>query len=226
MQIAFFLALSLSFLCFLGFLFFLLQNKKEESLPFSFRQYFLYEGFGGRKNNLLRAFQSSVLLLNVLTSILFYFLPIDQSLTSKYYFLLLAIFFLLADILYFFLSFIDFRREKMRLALFMFFGAFIAIANGMGGFILLSISRKTLENKALPLTFSVLSFLFALLSFLPLLNPKLNNYSKMENVTEKDGSSHLERPKCFQMAFTEWILSFILETSFLLEYLFFYFSLR
>ena len=95
----------------------------------------------------------------------------------------------------------------------------------MGGFILLSISRKALENKALPLTFAVLSFLFALLSFLPLLNPKLNNYSKMENVTEKDGSSHLERPKYFVMAYSEWILTFFLEATFLIEYLFFYFSL-
>ena len=225
MQIVFFLSLSLSFLSFFAFFFFLFQNKKEENLPFSFRQYFLYEGFGGRKNNLLRILQSSFLLLNVLSSILFYFLPIDQSLTSKYYFLLLAIFFLVADVLYFFLTFVDFRKEKLRIALFMFFGAFITIANGMGGFILLSISRKTLENKALPLTFAVLSFLFALLSFLPLLNPKLNNYSKMENVTEKDGSSHLERPKYFVMAYSEWILTFFLEATFLIEYLFFYFSL-
>lgn len=225
MQIVFFLSLSLSLLSFFAFFFFLFQNKKEENLPFSFRQYFLYEGFGGRKNNLLRILQSSFLLLNVLSSILFYFLPIDQSLTSKYYFLLLAIFFLVADVLYFFLSFVDFRREKMRIALFMFFGALITISNGMGGFILLSISRKTLENKALPLTFAVLSFLFALLSFLPLLNPKLNNYSKMENVTEKDGSSHLERPKYFVMAYSEWILTFFLEATFLIEYLFFYFSL-
>lgn len=225
MQIVFFLSLSLSLLSFLAFFFFLFQNKKEENLPFSFRQYFLYEGFGGRKNNLLRILQSSFLLLNVLSSILFYFLPIDQSLTSKYYFLLLAIFFLVADVLYFFLSFVDFRREKLRIALFMFFGAFITISNGMGGFILLSISRKALENKALPLIFAVLSFLFALLSFLPLLNPKLNNYSKMENVTEKDGSSHLERPKYFVMAYSEWILTFFLEATFLIEYLFFYFSL-
>lgn len=225
MQIVFFLSLSLSFLSFFAFFFFLFQNKKEENLPFSFRQYFLYEGFGGRKNNLLRILQSSFLLLNVLSSILFYFLPIDQSLTSKYYFLLLAIFFLVADVLYFFLTFVDFRKEKLRIALFMFFGAFITIANGMGGFILLSISRKALENKALPLTFAVLSFLFALLSFLPLLNPKLNNYSKMENVTEKDGSSHLERPKYFVMAYSEWILTFFLEATFLIEYLFFYFSL-
>ena len=225
MQIVFFLSLSLSFLSFFAFFFFLFQNKKEENLPFSFRQYFLYEGFGGRKNNLLRILQSSFLLLNVLSSILFYFLPIDQSLTSKYYFLLLAIFFLVADVLYFFLSFVDFRREKMRIALFMFFGSFITISNGMGCFILLSISRKALENKALPLIFAVLSFLFALLSFLPLLNPKLNNYSKMENVTEKDGSSHLERPKYFVMAYSEWILTFFLEATFLIEYLFFYFSL-
>ena len=225
MQIVFFLSLSLSLLSFLTFFFFLFQNKKEENLPFSFRQYFLYEGFGGRKNNLLRILQSSFLLLNALSSILFYFLPIDQSLTSKYYFLLLAIFFLITDVLYFFLTFVDFRKEKLRIALFMFFGAFITIANGMGGFILLSISRKTLENKALPLTFAVLSFLFALLSFLPLLNPKLNNYSKMENVTEKDGSSHLERPKFFVMAYSEWILTFFLEATFLIEYLFFYFSL-
>ena len=225
MQIVFFLSLSLSFLSFFAFFFFLFQNKKEENLPFSFRQYFLYEGFGGRKNNLLRILQSSFLLLNVLSSILFYFLPIDQSLTSKYYFLLLAIFFLVADVLYFFLTFVDFRKEKLRIALFMFFGAFITIANGMGGFSLLSISRKALENKALPLTFAVLSFLFALLSFLPLLNPKLNNYSKMENVTEKDGSSHLERPKYFVMAYSEWILTFFLEATFLIEYLFFYFSL-
>ena len=65
MQIVFFLSLSLSFLSFFAFFFFLFQNKKEENLPFSFRQYFLYEGFGGRKNNLLRILQSSFLLLNV-----------------------------------------------------------------------------------------------------------------------------------------------------------------
>lgn len=225
MQVVFFLALALSLLTFFAFLFLIFQSKKEENIPFNFRQYFLYEAFEGKRNNLLRTLQSAFLLLNVFVSTLFYFLPIDETLTSKNYFLLFAAFFLLADILYFFLSFVNFRNEKLRVSLFMFFGAFLAMGNGMGGFILLSISRKTLENKALPLTFAVLSFLFALFSFLPLLNPKLNNYSKMENVTEKDGSSHLERPKYFVMAFSEWILSFLLEGSFLLEYLFFYFSL-
>ena len=51
---------------------------------------------------------------------------------------------------------------------------------------------------------AIVSVLLFLLSFLPLLNPKLKDYAKLEAHTLPDGSVELRRPKIFPLAASEW----------------------
>lgn len=224
MKICLYFLLAVSFLSFISLLFIIYKTNKDEKKAFNFRQYFIYEGFAfdGKKRFLLRFLQGFFLLINVGIAICSYFLPTDQSVTTGSYFLMIALFEVIICLFWFLLSFLSFKEEKIRVASFMFYGAFIAIRNGTAGFILLSISRKTLEaTSILALVFAILSFIFAGLALLPLLNPKLSNYAKLDQVIEKDGTVSYQRPKYFVMAFSEWLLTFLDEVALLLTMIFF-----
>ncbi len=216
-------------LLFFAFLFSLIyKTNKNEGKIFNFRQYFIYEAFAieDKKGVILRIVQGAFLLINVGITVASYFLPSDQSVTSANYFLMIALFEVIVCILWVLLSSLSFKKEKIRVAAFMFYGAFIAIRNGTAGFVLLSISRKTIENTSiLSLTFAVLSFVFAALALLPLLNPKLSNYAKLDRVIEKDGTASYQRPKYFVMAFSEWLLTFLDEITLLATIIFFLITL-
>lgn len=216
------LLISLLFFAFLLFLIY--KTNKNDGKTFNFCQYFIYEAFAieDKKGIILRIVQGVFLLVNVGIAVTSYFLPNDKSVTSANYFLMIALFEVVVCLLWVLLSSLSFKKEKIRVAAFMFYGAFIAIRNGTVGFILLSISRKTIENTSiLSLTFAVLSFVFAALALLPLLNPKLSNYAKMDRIIEKDGTVSYQRPKYFVMAFSEWLLTFLDEISFLATIIFF-----
>ncbi len=225
MQIGFIIVLCLSAIFFLTFLFLLKNNKQEGEESFNFRQYFIYEAFPKKKEMPQRIGQFLAISSNIILGILAFCLPHDETVTSPYYFLMVAIIEVIVELFFTFLSYTSFKKEKLRVATFMFYGAFIAIRNGTSGIILLSISRKILaNNSALALTFAIISFVFAALSIAPLCNPKLANYAKLEEVIEKDGTSHYERPKYFVMAFSEWLLFFLSEFSLMATSLFFFFA--
>lgn len=223
MQVAYLILIGLSLFSFASFLFLSYQSKKSEEETFNFRQYFIYEAFSGKKDKFIRVLQAIFLLCNVSVSLLLYFLPHDETITSKYYFLMVSAFEIIVCLFFFSLSVLSFNKEKLRVACFMFYGGSIAIRNGTCGIILLSISRATLANNStLAMTFAVVSFIFAGLALLPLLNPKLSNYAKLEQVSEKDGTLSYQRPKYFVMAFSEWLLTFLSEISFATILIFFY----
>ncbi len=206
------------FLCLFAY-----QTKKIEEVPFNFRQYFLYEAFSAKNEKILRAIQTILVLCNVASCIILFFVPHDETVTSKYYFLMIAAFEILVELFFTLLTVLSFKKEKLRVASFMFYGASIATRNGTSGLILLSISRKAIDNNStIALIFAIFSFIFAGLAFIPLMNPKLSNYAKMDQVIEKDGSSHYERPKYFVMAFSEWLLFFLSEISLVDTLIFFY----
>lgn len=214
--------IAISLILFAELPFLIYSSKKKEGEVFNIRQYFIYEAFSSKKEKMLRVFQAFLILLNVAISICLYFLPSDLTITSNSYFLLIATSEVIIMALFLMLSLLSFRKEKLRVASFMFYGAFIAIRNGTAGFILLSISRKTVENNSLlSLIFAVLCFIFAVMAFIPLLNPKLVNYAKLDQVSEKDGTLSYQRPKYFVMAFSEWLLFFFDESSFAITILFF-----
>ncbi len=224
MKICLYFLLVASFISFVSLLFCVHKMNKDEKKAFNFRQYFIYEAFSfeGKKRLILRFLQGLFLLINAGIAICSYFLPTDQSITTGSYFLMIALFEVIVCLFSFLLSFLSFKEEKIRVASFMFYGAFIAIRNGTAGFILLSISRKTLETASiLSLVFAIFSFIFAGLALLPLLNPKLTNYAKLDQVIEKDGTVSYQRPKYFVMAFSEWLLTFLDEATLLLAIIFF-----
>lgn len=213
----------ISFLLFLGIILISLPSKNVPSSQFNFRQFFIYEIIGiENKGKIIRWMIYLMVSVNTLIAVFLPIdLPIDETITSKYYYLMFSGFFVLAEIFFVFLSVLSFRKERMRITSFVLFGSFLAITNGTAAIILFSISRKTTNNSIMSLIFGVVCVLFALASFIPMLNPKLTNYAKLEHITEEDGSVHLERPKCIFMALSEWIFFFIMEISFLTDIVFF-----
>lgn len=53
---------------------------------------------------------------------------------------------------------------------------------------------------------AVVCFTFVIGYIVMMLNPKLSLWSKMEKVTNSDGTSYFKRPKYFPLAYTEWLV--------------------
>lgn len=223
MQIALFALMAISALLTLAFICFVLPTKKETDRQFNFRQYFMYEAFGGTYGTITRGLFYAIIFINSISSIIMAFtLPLDESITSRGYYILFAGFHLATEVFLVLLSVLSFKQEKMRIVSFVLFGCFLTISNGSAAIILMSIANRLGGyRETMPLILAGLCIFFAIASFVPLLNPKLSNYAKLVPVTEKDGTSHLERPKYFVMAISEWILFFVMEVSIVSELVFF-----
>ena len=217
MRLALFLSLALSLIVFLSFIFLSVRMKKKEERPFNFRQYFLYEAFELEKRNanFLRVLEIILIVINLFASCALFFMDHDETLISKYYFLVIVGVETLLEIVLLFLSITPLSKEKMHLFLFFAFGALIAIRNASAGRIFISATKKTLDGVGFDLTFAILSFVLAFLALAPLVNPKLSNYVNLVPTTNKDGTVSYERPKYFVMAFSEWLLFILNELSFI-----------
>ncbi len=196
----FFFALTLSF----G-----LSAQKEAKISYRFSQYFPYELFQGKKNYTLPARVFAGL---TATSLLFgpiygmVFLPSSAFLLSNLGFLwfLCALTDCAAALIYA-LTWIPLSKEKLHLSLFFAESATLSILHSAYFFFFFSGYRKgALVNGNPLLIAAIVSVLLFLLSFLPLLNPKLKDYAKLEAHTLPDGSVELRRPKIFPLAASEW----------------------
>ncbi len=223
MQIALYILLSISVFLTLILVCLLTKAKNEPESQFNFRQYFIYEAFGGDYGTIKRGLFYIIIFLDSLSSIIMAFsLQIDESITSRGYYILFAGFHLVTEVFLVLLSVLSFKQERMRIVSFVLFGCFLTISNGSAAIILMSIANRLGGyRETMPLILAGVCILFAISSFVPLLNPKLSNYAKLVPITEKDGTSHLERPKYFAMAVSEWILFFVMEVSLAAEIVFF-----
>lgn len=217
MQIGVYVSLAISIISFLALIFFSYSFKKSVGDEFNIRQYFLYEAFEGEKNKvfLLRILEGILILSNVFGNLCLFFMDHDETLLSKYYFLILVGVSTILGVILLFLSIIPLKEEKLHVLLFFAFAVFLAIENGSAGWIFIGAMKNSIEYGNLDMTFGVISFVFAILSFLPLINPNLKEYATLIPTTNQDGSISMKRPKYFVMAFSEWLLFILYEVSFI-----------
>lgn len=183
---------------------------KKAGEPYRFRQYFPYELFHDSRGLYLipRVTQAISASASFLYPIYLYSSVKESFLTQPTYIIMLTIMEGLLNVSLFALTFIPLKYERQHVSLFFLYSALLAIRNAATGTIFLSIANASTEAKILDDVFAIIAFLFALLSLLPLLNPKLKNYAQMVPTTQKDGTVKLERPKYFVLAFSEWLLYF------------------
>ncbi|MDD5884410.1 MAG: hypothetical protein PUC66_00010 [Erysipelotrichaceae bacterium] len=196
----FFFALTLSF----G-----LSAQKEAKISYRFSQYFPYELFQGKKNYTLPARICAGL---TATSLFFapvyslFFLPSTEFLRSNLGFLWFLC--ALTDgavALIYALTWIPLSKEKLHLSLFFAESATLSILHSAFFFFYFSKYQRNILDDSTPLLYAaILSAIFFLLSFVPLLNPKLKDYAKLEAHALPDGSVELCRPKIFPLAASEW----------------------
>lgn len=222
MLISLYIALIVSGILFLALISLSYHFKKKEGEPFNIRQYFLYETFQGKKNDtiLLRILEVAIISINIYASVALFFIDHDETIVSKYYFLVIVGVEALLGITLLFLSIIPLSQEKMHVLLFFVFGALLTIRNATIGRILISAWKRSVDGKELDLTFAIVSFVFAVVSFLPLINPKLKNYATLIPTTNKDGTTSMERPHYFVMAFSEWLFLIVDEITLIATFLF------
>lgn len=95
--------------------------------------------------------------------------------------------------------------KYMRLHLFIdiiyFVGTFIVMAD-IG---LTALEFYNIYQSAFALCMIIIGFVFALIYFIVLLNPKLTAWAKLDKHENADGTSFYVRPKYFPLAYTEWL---------------------
>lgn len=222
MLLSLYIALIVSGILFLALVFFSYHLKRKENEPFNIRQYFFYEAFQGDKNNVifLRVLEVTLISINIYASAALFFVDHDETLVSKYYFLIVVGVEALLGVTILFLSLVPLSQEKIHVLLFFLFGALLTIRSASIGRILISAWKRSVDGKGMDLIFAIISFAFAVISFLPLINPKLKNYATLIPTTNKDGTTSMERPHYFVMAFSEWLLLIINEVTLIATFLF------
>lgn len=222
MQIGVYISLAVSAILFLTLLFASYSFKRNVGDEFNIRQYFPYEAFEGEKSktSFLRVIEILIILTNIFGNIALFFMDHDETLLSKYYFLILIGISTLLGVVILFISIIPLKEEKLHVFLFFALSALLAIENGAAGWIFIGAMKNSIDGGVLDMSFAIVAFLLAFLSFCPLINPKLKDYATLIPTTNEDGTVSMKRPKYFVMAFSEWLLLILNEISFILISLF------
>lgn len=192
---------------------FVVTHKKK----FSFLTDFPYETFEIKRNHLgdfsvLIAFLVSEVLVSASMFLNFYdaspdligLLILSALLTVVMIFLVIRIHTLSAG------------REKIHLTRFYLMGLGLVLLSSVNGIIFLNLSKGR-ESETAVLVLSIIQFVLALSVVFILINPRLKDWARLEKVVDEDGGTSLKRPKPFVLAFSEWIIIFLLVISWLLS---------
>ena len=147
-----------------------------------------------------------LLTFSILLSIFVYVTFDFKNLVGINVFILIAG--VILSILVFVLYFIDLKYLRSHMAIMVLTAVFsfaLGGANAIGNFV-----RFQNTENIYYLILCVICGVFALVSFVLIMNPKLSLNLQMETVTDEKGNKKLVRPKYFVIAFTEWILAFTL----------------
>ena len=184
-----------------------LAKQKAMNIPYRFTQYFPYELFLGKTSYQWenRMSEGLVLLSSFAAPLYlsFHLPPILSSSRPFLYFLfgLMGV----EAILFYVLTWISLAKERLHLLLFFLEVLLLSLLHSAFFFFYFSKYQRNILDDSTPLLYAaILSVVFFLLSFVPLLNPKLKDYAKLESHTLPDGSEELRRPKIFPLAASEW----------------------
>lgn len=180
--------------------------KRQDHVPFHYRNCFPYEAFVDREKRqdiLARVLQALVLVVGLIPSI--YALAAFVNERADVNFTLYNIFFLVLSAFaacgFLLISIIPLRRPRSHLIIYFVYLATSILKKTVGGVTLLELGAEYSEVTRI-LGIVVLATL--IVEVLLLVNPRLQNWDKLEKVTNKKGEEVLARPRWFVLAYSEW----------------------
>jgi MFS family permease len=184
-------------------------GKRKEGEHYDFLAYFPYELYGSSRGPYyLSARAMEVLSLLCPIAAMGYFVSgvYPEGWTAMSFPLGLAVMGLASLLSILFLTLIPASLPRQHTALFFLADAASLLTLAMGGFFSLNgyIAGDS-SSRTLSLVFSIALFVLALFDLLLLLNPRLSRWAEMKVVSQNDGSTKLERPRPFVLAFSEWL---------------------
>lgn len=202
-------------LCCLALIFFALfiytgikSYKRRFKLEYDLRNTFPYE-LNYQTKFLDNALPNILLTVSGLFSIgLFVLFDIVHLYGINIFILIAGVF---STIFVYLLYFIDLKFLKTHMAMMVFEAVFIFALTAS---IAISNFTKYKDNNDIyHLVLFIITVIIALVPFAIIMNPKLSLDLKLETKVNKDGKEEQVRPKYFVLAFSEWILAFILSIS-------------
>ena len=191
-------------------LFYLSFAKRQDHVPFHYRNCFPYEAFVDREKRqdiLARVLQALALLAGLLPAVfaLVAFKDADLSFTGYLYgFLAISIVSAAAFLL---LTILPLSHPRSHLLIFFVFMATVIIKKGMAGLSLLQMAEFTSMTIAKVVGIIVLCLIVSEAAVVA--NPKLKNWDRLETVTNEKGEQVVRRPKWFVLAYSEWFVFFV-----------------
>ncbi len=198
--------------------------KTKINKELNFLQFFPFEFLNDRQRitPLLKVLQYAYVIPCVLPIVLI-FLNYNYFSELTYFEAILGSLMLLISLLNITISYIPPKNTRphiiisvIHISVSFLFSALVAF----NGFYIFFLYRKIAEFSVNHLVAGIIGVIFTILMILIEFNPKLVGWYKLNTIEENDGTSKLERPKIFPLAFSEWasiIISFLSGLLFLVE---------
>lgn len=185
-----------------------LLAKRSEKKPYDFFSYFPYELYEDSRGLYLgvRVLEGLYLLSTLGLSAYLLATFWDYTVSARSYLIGIGIASFAVGATELLLTLVTPRNPKEHLLLFYGFGGLVSIAVAMYGSFLFTLSKNGGQVAVPLLAFAIVLFVFALASFLVVLNPALTKWDRLEAQAQADGTVIYVRPRPFVLAISEWLL--------------------
>ncbi|MFA7032763.1 MAG: hypothetical protein WC201_04300 [Bacilli bacterium] len=187
-----------------------IHYKNKYKIAYSVRNMFPYEL--NYKSHFADNFYGNTALILTILGFAFFFSTFDLNFHNGF-FIVTLISGVLASLFFLILVFVPLDYIRIHSIIFVFFLIFSFLLPSsvcVGSFVYNQYLMSIGESTPIPLIVFGLSFLMTIVTLALLLNPKLTLNLRMKKVVNEDGTIKYVRPNVLTLAFTEWILFFLL----------------
>lgn len=190
--------------------FYVRYAKKQDHVPFHFRNCFPYEGFVDREKRqdvLGRVLETLVLIVSLVPAIYVLSAYITVNVNFKIYLIVFLIISVFAAAGFASISIVPLFKPRAHLILYFVYLAMMALKKTISGLTLLQLHQESgiLASKII----AIVVFVTLITEVFLLVNPKLRTWDRLEKGVNKKGEEVLRRPKWFVLAYSEWAVFFV-----------------